>query len=119
MLDGIKILIERLNAYEGGDDIEQFGYLAQEVVRNYGDDVDPFTDEEKAIVREALINYQRKQFTARVLSRVSGEPEQTAWFNETVAKAEQYQPVTVGKNLIISNSQMERLYRVKTKMGLR
>ena len=106
MLDGIKILIERLNAYEGGDDIEQFGYLAQEVVRNYGDDVDPFTDEEKAIVREALINYQRKQFTARVLSRVSGEPEATRWVNEVAAKAEQYQPVTVGNKFVISNSQL-------------
>lgn len=119
MLDGIKILIERLNAYEGGDDIEQFGYLAQEVVRNYGDDVDPFTDEEKAIVREALINYQRKQFTARVLSRVSSGAENIGWVSEGMAKAEQYQPVTVGNKFVISNAQMERAYRMKTQMGLR
>lgn len=105
MLDGIKILIERLNAYEGGDDIEQFGYLAQEVVRNYGDDVDPFTDEEKAIVREALINYQRKQFTARVLSRVSGESEQTQWFGEATIKGEGQ--LIKPQRFVINKAQME------------
>lgn len=98
MLDGIKILVERLEAYEG-DGIEQFDYLAQEVVRNYGDDVDPFTDEEKASVREALIKYRRKQFTARVLNRVSGESEQIEGFGE----ARLIKP----QRIIVNKAQME------------
>lgn len=107
MLDGIKILVERLNGCE--DNMQGFEYLAQEVVRDYGDDVDPFTREEKAAVREALIKYRRKQFTARVLSKVSTDDQ--VWVAESMAES-MAEGRLMPKKLVVNQAQMELARRL-------
>lgn len=103
MLDGIKILIERLNASEESRWAE---HLAVDVTRGDGP-VEIFTDEEKAAVLEALIKYRRTQFTAMVMDKVSGTDEMTdtQWFGEATIKGEGQ--LIKPQKLIINRAQMD------------
>jgi hypothetical protein len=87
MLEGIKILIERLNDPETSDDWMD---MALSVVREgKHEDYPAFTPEEVTAVHEAVVTARRRAFTARVMGKLSGVQEETYYiYKSAMPKAE-------------------------------
>lgn len=97
MLEGIKILIQRIEA--GGDGVHDWVEKAHDDVLTEPDlsqgQVEQFTQEEKDAVKAALVAHYRREFNAEVMDMISGEDE---------TEEEEREPLT--KKMLINQAQL-------------
>lgn len=98
MLEGIKILIQRIEAND--KDIDDWIEKAQDDVLTEPDlsqgQVEQFTQEEKDAVRAALVAHYRREFNAEIMDMVSGKDE---------TEEEEREPLS--KKMLINQAQLQ------------